>query len=68
MDSEVVAQIIEEIHTDETAPDFYNNEQALISVVKIAYIVRSTRYQCFFIASPPNFLFALALKYVIIFL
>ncbi len=38
MDSTTVAQIIEEIHMDEAAPDFYNNEQALRSVVKIAYI------------------------------
>ena len=38
MDSDTVAQIIEDIHMDEAAPDFYNNEQALRSVVKIAYI------------------------------
>ena len=38
MDSEVVAQIIEDIHMDETSPDFYNNEQALRSVVKLAYL------------------------------
>lgn len=38
MDSEVVSQIIEDIHMSETAPDFYNNEQALRSVIKLAYI------------------------------
>jgi hypothetical protein len=38
MDSETVAWIIEEMHMSETSPDFYNNEQALRSVVKMAYI------------------------------
>ncbi len=38
MESDVVAMLIDEMHTDETAPDFYNNEQALRSVVKMAYL------------------------------
>ena len=37
-DSDTVAEIIEEIHMSENAPDFYNNEQALRSVIKMAYI------------------------------
>ncbi|WP_050008304.1 AAA family ATPase [Butyrivibrio sp. WCE2006] len=37
-DCEVVAGIIEDMHMDEIAPDFYNNEQALRSVIKMAYI------------------------------
>jgi len=38
MDEETVAQIIEEMHSEITAPTFYNNEQALRSVIKMAYI------------------------------
>ena len=38
MDEDTVAQLIEEMHTDITAPNFYNNEQALRSVIKMAYI------------------------------
>ena len=34
----MVAMLIDEMHTDEIAPDFYNNEQALRSVVKMAYL------------------------------
>lgn len=38
MDEEKVASIIEEAHKSGTAPIFYNNEQALRSVIKLAYI------------------------------
>ncbi len=38
MDSDTVAYIIDELHTDMTAPNFYNNEQALRSVIKMAYL------------------------------
>lgn len=38
MDEETVASIIEEAHKTGTAPTFYNNEQALRSVIKFAYI------------------------------
>lgn len=35
--AEAVAAQIEKIHAEETAPLFYNNEQALRSVIKLAY-------------------------------
>ena len=38
MDADTVANIIDDIHNEETAPNFYNNEQALRSVVKTAYL------------------------------
>ena len=38
MDEEAVAAIIEEAHKEGTAPTFYNNEQALRSVIRLAYI------------------------------
>lgn len=38
MDEETVAAAIEEVHKTGTAPTFYNNEQALRSVVRVAYI------------------------------
>lgn len=38
MDEEAVAIAIEEAHKAGTAPTFYNNEQALRSVIRIAYI------------------------------
>ena len=38
MDEEEVAAAIEEAHKASTAPTFYNNEQALRSVIRIAYI------------------------------
>ena len=38
MDANAVANIIDDIHNEETAPNFYNNEQALRSVVKTAYL------------------------------
>ena len=38
MDEEAVAEAIEEAHRASTSPTFYNNEQALRSVIRIAYI------------------------------
>jgi hypothetical protein len=38
MDSERVANAIEEAHSEGTAPLFYNDEQALRSVIRFAYI------------------------------
>ncbi|MDO4337229.1 MAG: AAA family ATPase [Eubacteriales bacterium] len=38
MDAETVAKLIDEAHNTNTAPDFYNNEQALRSVVMMAYL------------------------------
>lgn len=38
MDEDVVAEAMEEAHKAVTAPTFYNNEQALRSVIRIAYI------------------------------
>lgn len=38
MDEELVAKVIEEIHQAGTAPTFYNNEQALRSVIRFAYL------------------------------
>jgi hypothetical protein len=38
MDEEVVAASIEEAHSVGTAPLYYNNEQALRSVIRFAYI------------------------------
>ena len=38
MNEEVVAAVIEETHNAGTAPLFYNNEQALRSVIRFAYI------------------------------
>ena len=38
MDGGTVAELINEIHDEDTATVFYNNEQALRSVVKMAYL------------------------------
>ncbi|MDD6069541.1 MAG: AAA family ATPase [Clostridiales bacterium] len=38
MDEEAVAAAMEEAHKAGTAPTFYNNEQALRSVIRVAYI------------------------------
>ena len=38
MDQERVAAVVEKVHSMSTAPIFYNNEQALRSVVRLAYI------------------------------
>ena len=44
MDAEAVARQIEKVHTEETSPLFYNNEQALRSVVKLAYFAYRDYY------------------------
>ena len=38
MDAKKVASVIERVHSTATAPVFYNNEQALRSVIKFAYL------------------------------
>lgn len=38
LDERMVASVIEEAHKAGTAPTFYNNEQALRSIIRIAYI------------------------------
>lgn len=37
MDEKEVAALIEEVHSANTSPDFYNDEQGLRSVIKLAY-------------------------------
>lgn len=37
-DADEVARILEEVHSAVTSPDFYNNEQALRSVIRFAYL------------------------------
>ena len=44
MDTETVADILEEFHEANTAPQFYNNEQALRSVVIMAYLSSIDHY------------------------
>lgn len=43
-DEKAVAARIEKIHAEETAPLFYNNEQALRSVIKLAYFSYKDHY------------------------
>ena len=38
MDGDEVGRLMEDIHDQIVAPNFYNNEQALRSVIKIAYL------------------------------
>lgn len=38
MEAEEVAKAIEEVHSAVTSPDFYNNEQALRSAIRFAYL------------------------------
>lgn len=38
MDGDTVAEILEEVHETNAAPKFYNNEQALRSVIVMAYL------------------------------
>lgn len=38
MNGSEVAKLIEDAHSSTTAPDFYNNEQALRNVIKFSYI------------------------------
>lgn len=44
---EAVAAQIEKIHAEETAPLFYNNEQSLRSVIKLAYFSYKDQYMKF---------------------
>lgn len=44
MDEETVAMLIEEAHSANASPLFYNNEQSLRSVVQLAYISRLDDY------------------------
>lgn len=44
MDEAEVARLIEEVHSANTSPNFYNNEQALRSVIQLAYISRMDDY------------------------
>lgn len=44
MDEAEVARIIQEVHSVSTSPNFYNNEQALRSVIQLAYISRLDDY------------------------
>lgn len=44
MDSAEVARIVQEVHSANTSPNFYNNEQALRSVIQLAYISRLDDY------------------------
>lgn len=44
MDEETVARLIEESHSANISPLFYNNEQSLRSVVQLAYISRLDDY------------------------
>ena len=44
MDEDGVAKTIETIHNTKTAPTFYNNEQALRSVIRMAYIGAIDQY------------------------
>ena len=47
MDEETVAEIIQEVHLSNTTPQFYNNEQALRSVVIMAYLSSIDHYMKF---------------------
>lgn len=44
MDAETVADAISLIHSSQTAPTFYNNEQALRSVIRLAYLTCIDEY------------------------
>ncbi len=41
---EEVARLIEEVHSVNTSPNFYSNEQALRSVIQLAYISSMDNY------------------------
>lgn len=45
MDEQAVARAIEYVHNHKVAPNFYNNEQALRSVVRMAYLTAIDDYQ-----------------------
>lgn len=40
----LVAELVESLHNHQAGPDFYNNEQALRSVLKLGYISAIDRY------------------------
>ena len=44
MDAEAVSDQIEKVHMEECSPRFYNNEQALRSVIKLAYFAYRDYY------------------------
>lgn len=44
MDGETVARMLDKIHTANSSPQFYNNEQSLRSVIQLAYICRVKDY------------------------
>lgn len=44
MDEEIVATTLEKIHAEESAPLFYNNEQALRATIKLAYFAYRDKY------------------------
>lgn len=44
MDGEAVGKLFEEIHSMNVSPDFYNNEQALRSVVRMGYLSSIDEY------------------------
>lgn len=45
MNAQAVARLIEDAHSAATAPTFYNNEQALRSVIRFAYISAVEEYK-----------------------
>ncbi|MCQ2095753.1 MAG: ATP-binding protein [Bacteroidaceae bacterium] len=45
MDEQAVATAVEYVHNHKVAPNFYNNEQALRSVVRMAYLTAIDDYQ-----------------------
>ena len=45
MDEQAVAHAVEYVHNHKVAPNFYNNEQALRSVVRMAYLTAIDDYQ-----------------------
>ena len=45
MDEQAVAEAVEYVHNHKVAPNFYNNEQALRSVVRMAYLTAIDDYQ-----------------------
>lgn len=47
LDTETVSEILEEFHQTSTSPKFYNNEQALRSVVIMAYLSSVDHYMRF---------------------
>lgn len=47
MDGDAVAELLGEIHIARTIPDFYNNEQALRSVVAMAFLTAEDDYRRF---------------------